>query len=209
MSLERIITESVLAAALVLGMSAGLVCAEEAAKGTLDNLQAAYNGESNAAARNAAFAEKAEQEGYKGVASLFRAAAKSEEIHARNYAATIKKAGAEPKADITKAAVQSTKENLETALKGESQESETMYPAFAKKAEEDGNAQAAMNFRAATAAETQHAKYYKEALGNLDGWKAPGPGYLVCNVCGFTTADLKLKQCPVCAVPRSKILLVK
>ena len=67
-----------------------------AATTTLDNLQAGFNGESNAHSRYLAFAEKADQEGYGEVASLFRAAAKAEEVHATNHAAVIKKMGGTP-----------------------------------------------------------------------------------------------------------------
>lgn len=51
---------------------------------TIKNLQAAYNGETNAHVRHLAFTQKAEQEGYKQVAILFRAAATAEIIHAAN-----------------------------------------------------------------------------------------------------------------------------
>ena len=44
---------------------------------TLDNLQAAFEGESNAAAKYSAYAVKADAEGYKGAAVLFRAAARA------------------------------------------------------------------------------------------------------------------------------------
>src|SRR5512138_2292721 len=67
---------------------------------TLDNLQAAFNGESNAKARYLAFAQKAETEGYGKVASLFRAAARAEDIHANNHAEVIRKLGAKPTADV-------------------------------------------------------------------------------------------------------------
>jgi len=60
---------------------------------TVENLQTAFNGESNAHARYLAFAVKADQQGYGGVASLFRAAARAEEIHAANYLAEIQKLG--------------------------------------------------------------------------------------------------------------------
>ena len=46
--------------------------------GTLDNLQAAFNGESNAHAKYLAYSKKAEEEGYLKVAALFRAAAHAE-----------------------------------------------------------------------------------------------------------------------------------
>ena len=71
-----------------------------AATKTLDNLQAGFNGESNAHARYLAFAEKAGQEGYGEVASLFRAAAKAEEVHAANHAGVIKTLGGTPQAKI-------------------------------------------------------------------------------------------------------------
>src|SRR5271157_1692195 len=48
---------------------------------TIDNLNVAYRGESNANHRYTLFAQKAEQEGYGRVAKLFRAAAQSEAIH--------------------------------------------------------------------------------------------------------------------------------
>ena len=43
---------------------------------TLENMQAAFNGESNAHAKYLAFAARADSEGYGEVASLFRAAAR-------------------------------------------------------------------------------------------------------------------------------------
>ena len=61
-----------------------------AAATTLDNLQAAFNGESNAHASYLAFAAKADEEGFAPVASLFRAAARAEERHARNQSEVIR-----------------------------------------------------------------------------------------------------------------------
>jgi len=51
--------------------------ATAATSNTVENLQTAYNGESNAHARYLAFAQKADQEQYGEIASLFRAAAKA------------------------------------------------------------------------------------------------------------------------------------
>ena len=52
---------------------------------TLDNLNAAFQGESNAAHRYEAFAKKADTEGYAQAARLFRAAARAETIHKENH----------------------------------------------------------------------------------------------------------------------------
>ena len=127
---------------------------------TLDNLNAAFNGESNAHARYLAFAKKADEEGYGEVASLFRAAARAEEIHAANHAAVIKKLGGVPKADVQAPDVKSTKENLEAAIKGESYERDTMYPEFLAKARKEGQRDAIETFNFAKSAEAEHAKLY-------------------------------------------------
>ena len=88
----------------------------------LDNLQTAFNGESNAHARYLEFAGKADQEGFGSVASLFRAAARAEQIHADNHAVVIRKLGSTPQATIEKAVVKSTDENLQVAIQGETYE---------------------------------------------------------------------------------------
>ena len=95
-----------------------LLASEKISEPTMSNLQTAFNGESNAHARYLAFAVKADAEGYAGVASLFRAAARAEEIHAGNHAAVIKDFGGIPVAKLEDPGVKSTRENLEAALKG-------------------------------------------------------------------------------------------
>ena len=57
---------------------------------TVENLLAAYQGESNAHAKYTAFAVKADTDGWHGAASLFRACARAEQIHATNHARVIK-----------------------------------------------------------------------------------------------------------------------
>ncbi len=197
-------------AALCLCAAGFVSAAEMAAKTTLENLQAAFNGESNANAKYTAFAVKADEEGFKSVAALFRAAAMSEGIHAKKHAAAIKKLGAEPKADIGKPDVKSTKENLEAALAGETYENETMYPAFIKVAEAEKNKQALRSFNAAMKAEIEHAKFYKQALAEMDAWKAAGKEFMVCQVCGYTEASSPaVLKCVICAAPREKFTIFK
>ncbi len=191
---------------------AGLASAAEAAAGktTLENLQAAFSGESNAKAKYEAFAVKADEEGYKSVASLFRAASRSEGIHAKKHAAAITKLGAEPKAELAKPEVKGTKDNLEAALAGETYEKETMYPEFVKQAATEKNKAAVRTFRGAMAAEIEHAKLYKQALADLDAWKAAGKAFMVCDICGYTEMESPaLLKCPVCSAPKTKFITVK
>ena len=172
---------------------------------TLDNLQTAYNGESNAQARYLAFAAKADQEQYGEVASLFRAAAKAEEVHAANHSEVIKKLGGTPTAKVEAPVVGSTKENLEAAIKGEFYERDTMYPEFLKQARAEGNRDAVQTFNYAKTAEGEHAKLYSEALNNLPklaGSKAKD--YYVCTVCGYTTMQMDFSKCPSCFSHKDK-----
>lgn len=189
---------------------------------TLHNLQTAYNGESNAHARYLAFAQKADEEGYGQVASLFRAAARAEEIHAANHADVIKGLGGTPAAKIETPIVKSTKENLEAAVKGEQYESREMYPAFLREARREpayepgithserhkqrhaeANNEAARTFRLAKTAETEHLKLFTTALKDLDSLHGTGKmTYYVCSVCGFTTAKLDFVRCPSCDFPK-------
>lgn len=195
-------------------LMAGTVCAGEKAAPakpeatTLENLQAAFNGESNAKARYEAFAVKADAEGYAGVAGLFRAASLSESIHAAKHAKAIEALGGVPAADVKAPVVKTTKDNLKEAINGENHEAKSMYPAFLKKAEADKNQMAMYSFKGAMAAEKMHAKYYAAALADLKGWKN-AKKFLVCQVCGYTTMDMKLKVCPVCASPREKFTEVQ
>ncbi len=180
------------------GQSAKDVCRQHASAETLANLETAFNGESNAHARYVAFAQKADQEGYAQVASLFRAAARSEEVHARNHARVIRSFGAEPKADVKPAEVKSTAENLRAAIDGETYERDTMYPQFLTRAREENNDSALETFEFALNAEASHADLYTEALANLDTAKGPAQTFYVCRVCGYTTKTLPAERCPSC-----------
>lgn len=189
---------------LVLGLVA-LPGSAVAATTTLLNLQTAFNGESNAHVRYLAFAEKADQEGYGEVASLFRAAAKAEQVHAANHAVVIKKLGATPDATIDTPVVASTKENLEAAIKGESYERDTMYPEFLKQARAEGNRDAVRTFNYAKTAESEHAKLYLQALNDLPKLKgSKSKDYFVCTVCGYTTAQMDFSKCPSCFTHKDK-----
>jgi rubrerythrin len=169
---------------------------------TIQNLQDAFNGESNASAKYAAFAKKADEEGYKAVASLFRAASHAEKIHAENHADVIRSLGAEPKADIKPVEVKGTEANLKAAVEGETFERDVMYPAYMKVARNDRNRNALRTFNYAQIAESHHAAFYKEAGEKLVEYKdSEGVTWYVCPTCGETVraSDFeKMTKCPVC-----------
>jgi rubrerythrin len=164
---------------------------------TLDNLNAAFQGESNAAHRYEAFAKKADSEGYVYAARLFRAASKAESIHRETHKKAILELGGKIndfKLDEVKPGT--TAENLQAAIKGESYERDTMYPEFIALAKKDGAKPALRTLLYAQKAEVEHAKLYQDALDNL-GKNADRQIY-VCKVCGYTVNKLPDNNCPSC-----------
>lgn len=161
---------------------------------TLENLQKAYNGESNAHVMYLAFADKAQEEGYQDVANLFKAVARAEEIHRDNHAQVIKAMGATPENNITTPQVNSTADNLErsiggnlsNAIKGESYERDSMYPEFIEQAKAENNSAALNTFELALAAETQHADLFSKVKQDLDNRREASNSYFVCTVSGET-----------------------
>jgi rubrerythrin len=177
-------------------------------KTTLDNLQAAFNGESNANARYLAFAKKADAEGYGKAASLFRAAARAEQVHFERHAKAIKKLGGVPAAKIETPVVKSTAENLKAALDGETYEFTIMYPEFVAKAKLDKNKEALDAFEDAGKAEAVHASLYKQALGNLKAWKGKNKDFYVCPFCGNVVEKTNFRACPICGESKLKFMAI-
>jgi len=147
------------------------------------NLKEAFAGESQANRKYLAFAKKAEAEGFKQVARLFRAAAEAETIHAHNH---LKELGG----------IKSTRENLEEAIHGESFEFQKMYPQMIEDANAEGNKGALRTFNYANEVEKVHAALYQKALDNLG--KNVEADYYVCQVCGYTAEGEAPDECPVC-----------
>src|SRR6266702_3877803 len=159
---------------------------------TINNLLAAFDGEANANAKYTEFARRADADGLHGVASLFRAAARAEHIHANNHSRAIRLMGGEPTASIHPIEVKSTLENLKAALSGEQHEIDAMYPEFLKEAEVHNNSAAMRTFDWALEAEKTHARLYSEVIALVEGgethsWVGSVRNFYVCAVCGYTS----------------------
>ena len=156
---------------------------------TDDNVRAAFAGESQANRKYIFFAEKAEAEGYRQVAKLFRAVADAETVHARNHLRVLGE-------------IKSTEENLSGAINGEDYEFSTMYPSFIKKAEEEGNEKAKNSFDLANKVEKIHHTLFQSVLSKIKARQVveQKPVY-VCQVCGYTVEGEAPERCPVCGVP--------
>jgi len=164
---------------------------------TIANLNVAFQGESNAAHRYKAFAQKADAEGYAHAARLFRAAARAESIHRENHKqAILALSGNVKDFKLDEVTPGTTAENLRAAIKGESYERDTMYPDFLKQAKADGAKAATRTFLYAQKAEAEHAKLYQDALDNLS--QKANVALYVCKVCGYTTTKLPERNCVSC-----------
>jgi len=170
-------------------------------EGAVSNLLSAYENEINSHARYKAYAAKAELEGLPGAASLFRAAARAEQIHASNHARVIRHMGGEIEAEIHSFRVRSTAENLRTALGGEQKEIDTLYPEFLVHATSQVDTHAMRSFLWAIEAEKTHARLYEEALAAMEagtGWTQEEIHFYVCTLCGYTAKQHEADNCPAC-----------
>jgi len=164
---------------------------------TAQNLKDAFAGESQANRKYLAFAKKAEADGFKQVAKLFRAAGDAETIHAHNHLRAMGE-------------IKSTLENLQAAEAGEGYEFQTMYPKFVAEAEKEGNKMALQSFKGAMAVEKIHYDLYGQALAAVKGGKdLAAAGIYVCPVCGNTVIGTVPDKCPICGVPKEKWFEVK
>lgn len=149
---------------------------------TMENLKAAFAGESQANRKYLAFAHKAEQDKMPYAARIFRAAAEAETVHAHAHLRVMQGIG-------------STEENLKAAIGGETYEFDEMYPQMIKEAEEEGNKSAVRSMTLANEAEKVHAEMFRKALENPG--KVPPKVYL-CMVCGHIAEDHAPDICPIC-----------
>jgi len=154
---------------------------------TEKNLAEAFAGESQANRKYLAFAKKADEEGYPQAAKLFRAAADAETVHAHNHLRAMK-------------GINSTKENLEAAVSGETFEFKDMYPKMIEEASAEDQSEARLSFNFANKVEAIHADLYQNYLDSL-GNNADTPIF-VCQVCGNTVEGAAPDKCPICGNPK-------
>ena len=159
----------------------------------MDNLKNAFAGESQANRKYLAFAKKADDEGHKQVARLFRAAAEAETVHAHAHLRVM-------------GGVKGTKENIQEAIGGETFEFTKMYPQMIEEAKKEGNKQAQQSFEFANKVEKIHADLYQKALNNLG--KNESVDYYVCQVCGNTVENAAPDKCPICGASKSMFVKI-
>ncbi|MBW1951357.1 MAG: rubrerythrin family protein, partial [Deltaproteobacteria bacterium] len=151
---------------------------------TEKNLAIAFAAESKAAARNLAFGQKAQHDGYEQIARLFRAVADAESVHAQRYLR------------LMRGKIGSTEENLETAFHNEIRANVDEYPNLIKEATEEGVSAVEKAFSQSRDVESRHAELYKKAMNDMLAERETI--YHVCQVCGYIAEDEAPENCPIC-----------
>ncbi|MGD8545249.1 MAG: rubrerythrin family protein, partial [Candidatus Bathyarchaeota archaeon] len=105
---------------------------------TEKNLLAAFAGESQARTRYTFFASAAKKEGYEQIAAIFQETSDNEKEHAELFFKYLEGGMVEITAEYPAGVIRRTGQNLKAAAEGEKLEWGTLYPDFAKVAEEEG-----------------------------------------------------------------------
>jgi len=169
---------------------------------TLVNLMKAFAGESQARNKYEYFAKVAQKEGYRDIAEHFQRAANNEKTHAKLELALYNRTISESENNFG-----NTKENLKSAMDGESYENVTMYPDFAQIAKDEGYKEAERLFKNICKIEIEHEKMFKMLLKRLEAdaefVSENEEEAWICEVCGHVHYGKKaLKVCPVCKHPQ-------
>lgn len=186
------------------------VSVADAAAQTTKNLLAAFEGETTASAKYAAYSKKAESEGYHQIALLFKAASTAENIHANNHKAVLQETGTSVPAIKPEFVVKTTKENLQDAISGEAYEISTMYPEFLAAANTADNQLALISLNYAYKTEKKHKVLYDAALNALQNntEKNLAAVFYVCPTCGNTYENKAPARCGISMTNGEKFIKI-
>ena len=180
-------------------------------KQTIENLTKAFIGESQARNRYGIYAKIAKKEGFEQISAIFSETAEQEREHAKQLFKILNKIKADNNVVLVEAEAPlvwgTTIENLQASISGEKHEYESMYPEFAKTAEEEGSSEIAERLRAIGIAEKHHEERFKQLLKELENgtvFKKDRTVDWVCRKCGYAhTGNIPPEVCPSCSHPTS------
>lgn len=174
---------------------------------TEHNLLASFAGESQARSRYTLFAQKAIEEGYEQIASIFLTTAEQELSHAKQFFSLLEGGLVEIKAAYPAGVVGDTKTNLAAAAAGEHEEWGDLYATFAEVAAEEGFPHIAALYRNIAKVEQMHENRYLRLLERMENgevFASEEPVDWYCRKCGYTVnAKQAPKRCPVCGVDQA------
>lgn len=169
---------------------------------TEKNLLKAFAGESMARNRYDFFAKQAKKDGLEQIAALFTETSVNEQSHAKQFFKYLEGGMVEITASYPAGIIGTTLENLQAAAEGENEEWTSLYPEFAKVAEDEGFKEIAITFRLIAKVEKVHEERYLKLYSNLEEGKVferDGRVIWKCRVCGYLHEAMKPPlNCPLC-----------
>lgn len=176
---------------------------------TMKNLMTAFAGECQAAMRYMYFAKTADKEGFVQISRIFEETMRNEQAHAKRLFKYLNEELKGEEVEIEAAypvQLGNTKENLESAYKGENFEAEKMYPEFAKIAEEEGFKEISHTFTEIGEAEEAHEARYRKLHENIVNdrvFKREEKVKWLCLNCGYIHEGKEApEKCPACDHPK-------
>ncbi len=173
---------------------------------TFENLARSFAGECQAGMRYQMIAKLAMKENLKVLADRIRAIAKNETLHATQFFnKMIEKTGS--KENVAFEAdypfhMGTLAESLKFAAHDEKNETEDIYPTFARVAKEEGFEDIAKLYELVAAVEEDHKaifEYLTSAVKDGTLYKSEAPTLWVCSECGYTHEGTSAwKICPLC-----------
>lgn len=174
---------------------------------TEQNLLKAFAGESQARNRYTFFASVAKKEGYEQIAGFFTETAENEKEHAKVFFKFLEGGDLEIAAAFPAGRIGNTGENLAAAADGERMEWGTIYPEFAKVAQEEGLADVAKAFTEIGEVEAYHERRYRKLLAAVEEgsvFKREEPTKWHCRNCGYVHEGPEAPDvCPACSHPQA------
>ncbi len=179
---------------------------------TEKNILTAFAGESQARNRSTYFASQAKKEGYEQMSFIFSDTADNEKEHAKRLFKFLEGGEVQVSASFPAGVIGETKENLKAAAAGENYEHTTMYPDFARTADQEGFTQIAAAFRSIAVAEKGHEKRYLTLMNNIEKgrvFQRERTVFWRCRNCGYIhEGDEAPVECPACAHPQAHFELL-
>ncbi len=170
---------------------------------TLENLQSAYVKALRHNFMYTKFVPQAEKEKNVPVANLYRAVARSEEIHAQRHAELLRSKGIEPRPpQYDSISVGTLMQTLKMALSSEEIEVESMYPNLVRTAEAEKFPAATEQFTFCLEGDARQMELMKEAQDK--NGKIQKVTYLVCPGCGYIFTSEEVEECPTCKTTKDK-----
>jgi rubrerythrin len=172
------------------------------------NLMKAFAGETQARTRYAYYASKANKEGYKQIEYIFAETAEQEKEHAQRLFRFMAGPGT---VEITNSfpagPERDTLDNLKDAAAGEHHEYSSMYPEFAKIAEDEGFPEIAAVMKNIAIAEKAHEERYLGLAKNIAEGKVFKKDTKItwrCRNCGIVIESAEApSKCPACDHPQA------